>query len=268
MYEGREVFANPPVELVAVEIRFPDSARLRQPGTLDELQLALEDILPVRRAEQTTTVAVPLGGQVLSQVHEQVPLFLDRDATTSAAFRPTALTVETTHYQDFATFLGVIGRCTSVLAQQRAAPGVERVGLRYIDEIRVPDPISDAGSWEGWVSDWLLAAGRLGGSRQPSGLQGMVQFDRGDHRRLVVRYATQVGTGVVQPTSLRRRHEYPHGAFFVLDFDSFWQGSASRVDEFDPERIAELLGDLHAPVGETFQLAITDRLRDELRKVP
>ncbi|MCA1671403.1 MAG: TIGR04255 family protein, partial [Actinobacteria bacterium] len=74
--------------------------------------------------------------------------------------------------------------------------------------------------------------------------------------------------GVVQPLSLRRRHEYPHGAFFVLDFDSFWQGSASRVDEFDPERIAELLGDLHAPVGETFQLAITDRLRDELRKVP
>ena len=42
MYEGREVFPNAPVELVAVEVRFPDSARLRQPETLDALQLALD----------------------------------------------------------------------------------------------------------------------------------------------------------------------------------------------------------------------------------
>ncbi len=268
MYEGREVFPNAPVELVAFEVRFPDSARLRQPETLDALQLALEDILPIRQVQQTMTLAVPLGGQVVGQQHEQVTLLLDRTLTTSATIRPTALTVETTHYEEFDTFREVVYRCMIALAEQRAAPGVERVGLRYVDEIRVPDPIEGVESWKGWVSDDLLAASRIGGHNSPSMLQGAMQFETGERTNLVVRYATLTGTGVVDPTLLRRRHTYPAGPFLVLDFDSFWQRPPDHFDEFDPKRIAALLDTLHAPVGETFQRAITDRLREVLRKQP
>jgi uncharacterized protein (TIGR04255 family) len=266
MYEGREVFPNAPVELVAVEVRFPDSARLRQPETLDALQLALEDILPIRQVEQTMMRAVPLGGQMVSQQHEQVTLLLDRTSTTSATIRPTALTVETTHYDEFDAFREVVHRCMIALAKQRAAPGVERVGLRYVDEIRIPDPIEDVESWTGWVSDDLLAASRLGGPNPPSMLQGTIQFETGERTNLVVRYATLTGTGVVDPTLLRRRHTYLAGPFLVLDFDSYWQRPPDRLDEFEPERIMTLLDKLHAPVGETFQRAITDRLREVLRK--
>ncbi len=268
MYEGREVYPNAPVELVVVEVRFPDSARLRRPETLDALQLALEDILPIRRVEQTTTVEVPLKGATVSGQHEQVPRLLDRTATTSAAIRPTALTVETTDYRDFATFRDVIRRCSAALSEQQAAPGVERVGLRYIDEIRIPDTIDDAASWQGWISSDLLAAESLGGSQRPSTLQGQMQFETGERTKLVVRYATATGTSVVQPGPLRRRRTYPPGPFFVLDFDSFWQSAPDLIDEFDPERIGVLLDELHLPVGETFQRAITDRLREELRREP
>jgi uncharacterized protein (TIGR04255 family) len=268
MYEGREVFANAPVELVAVEIRFPDSARLRQPETLDALQLALEDILPIRQVHQTMMLTVPPGGQMVSQQHEQATVLVDRTSTTSATFRPTALTVETTHYGEFDALRDVIHRCMTALAQQRAAPGVERVGLRYVDEIRVPDPIEDVASWTGWVSDDLLTAGRLGGRNSPSTLQGTMQFETGERTTLVVRYATLTSTGVVDPALLRRRHTYPVGPFFVLDFDSYWQRHPDRIDEFDPERIIALIDRLHAPVGEIFQRAITARLREVLRKQP
>lgn len=268
MYEGREVFPNAPVELVAVEVRFPDSARLRRPETLDALQLALEDILPIRQVEQTMMLAVPRSGQMVTQQHEQVTLLLDRTSTTSATIRPTALTVETTHYDEFDAFREVVHRCMIGLADHRAAPGVERVGLRYVDEIRVPDPIKDAESWTGWVSDDLLAAGRLGGPNSPSMLQGTMQFDTGERTNLVVRYATLTGTGIVDPTLLRRRHTYPAGPFFVLDFDSYWLRHPDRIDELDPQRITDLLDQLHAPVGEMFQRSITDRLREVLRKQP
>lgn len=268
MYEGREIFPNAPVELVAVEIRFPDSARLRKPETLDAIQLALEDILPIRRVEQTMMLTVPPGGQLVSQQHEQVILLLDRTSTTSATIRPTALTVETTHYDEFDSFREIVHRCMAALAEQRAAPGVERVGLRYVDEIRVPDLIEDAESWTGWISPDLLIAGRIGGSTPPSMLQGTMRFEADERTNLVVRYATLSGTGVLEPTPLRRRHNYPDGPFFVLDFDSYWQSDPERIDEFDTQRIAALLDQLHAPVGEMFQRSITDQLRKELRKQP
>ena len=268
MYDGREVFPNAPVELVAAEIRFPDSARLRRPETLDALQLALEDILPIRRVEQTMTVTVPLGGQQVNQQHEQVVLLVNRTSTTSATIRPTALTVETTHYGEYTAFRDVVHRCVVALAEQRAALGVERIGLRYIDEIRVSDPVEDAASWRGWVSEDLLAAGRLGGSTPPSMLQGMMQFQTGEYTHPVVRHATLTGTGVVEPTLLRRRHTYPESPFFAPDFDRSWQRQPDRIDEFDTQRIAELVDQLHAPLGEVFQRAITDRLREVLRRQP
>lgn len=269
MYEGREVYPSAPLELVVVEVRFPDSARLRRPETLDALQLALEDVLPIRRVEHTTTVAVTIGeGQAVNEQREQVTRLLDRASTTSATIRPTALAVETTDYRDFADFRDVVDRCVNALAGQRAAPGIERVGLRYVDEIRVPVPIDDASSWEGWVSGDLLAAASLGGPNQLSELQGTMQFQTGERTGLVVRYASLNGEGVVQPAQLRRRHSHPAGPFFVLDFDSFWHRHPDRVDEFDPERIVELLDELHAPVGETFQRAITDQLREVLRRQP
>ncbi|MFN2418810.1 MAG: TIGR04255 family protein [Candidatus Limnocylindria bacterium] len=72
----------------------------------------------------------------------------------------------------------------------------------------------------------------------------------------------------MDPTLLRRRHTYPAGPFFVLDFDSYWLRHPDRIDELDPQRITDLLDQLHAPVGEMFQRSITDRLREVLRKQP
>ena len=93
-----------------------------------------------------------------------------------------------------------------------------------------------------------------------------MQFQTGKRTNLIVRYATLTGTGVVDPALLRRRHTYPSGHYFVLDFDSYWQRHPDRIDEFDPQRIITLLDQLHAPVDEMFQRAITDRLCDVLRK--
>lgn len=252
MSEGRVVFPNAPIELVAAEVRFPQSARLRQPETLDALQLALEDILPIRRAEQAMTADAPSTGEVMRQQHEQVTLLIDRRSTISAAIRPTALNVETTHYGEFDEFRDVVRRCTVALAEQRAVPGVDRVGLRYVDEIRVPEPIEDAGSWERWVSGDLLAARSLGGSNRPSMLQGTMRFETGEHTSLTVSYAMLTGRGVVQPVSLRPR-DTSSGPFFVLDIDSYWEPPSDQLDEFDPERIVALLDKLHPPVVETFE---------------
>jgi len=261
MSEGQAVFPKAPVELVAVEVRFRNSDRLRRPEVLDKLQRALEDLLPIRHDEQM--VAVALGGQMVDQPYEQVVLFIDPTETTSAAIRSTALTVETTRYKDFTTFRDVVYRCMVALAELQVVPAVERVGLRFVDEIRVAEPIEDAGSWEHWLSGDLLAARSIGEPNRLSMLQGTMQFETGEHTNLVVRYAMLTGPGVVQPASLRPRETAPSGPFFVLDIDSYWQPLPDHPREFDPEFIAVLLDKLLAPVEETFRRgAITNRRRN------
>ena len=261
MSEGQVVFPKAPVELVAVEVRFRNSARLRQPETLDKLQLALEDLLPIRRDEQMA--AVPLGGQMVNQPYEQVVLFIDQNETMSAAIRSTALTVETTLYKDFIPFRDAVLHCAGALAELQVVPAVERVGLRFVDEIRVKEPIEDAGSWERWLSGDLLAARSIGEPHRLSMLQGTMQFETGEDTNLVVRYAMLTGPGVVQPASLRPLETAPPGPFFVIDIDSYWQPLPDRRHEFDPEFIAMQLDKLFPPVEEAFRRgAITNRRRN------
>jgi uncharacterized protein (TIGR04255 family) len=66
VYPNREIFPNPPLALVAAEVRFTDAARLRQQQTKDEVTIALEQRFPFAEQLQQAEVDlahVPSGGQ-------------------------------------------------------------------------------------------------------------------------------------------------------------------------------------------------------------
>jgi uncharacterized protein (TIGR04255 family) len=264
-YPRREVFPYAPLQLVAAEVRYPYAPRLRQIEVLDALQIDLEELLPIRRTMQQLSLELD-SSSVVNKKNEEVFRLFNRTSTASAAITPIAVTVETTGYTEFGEFGELVRGVLAAVADRKAVVAVERIGLRYIDEVRVPAEINSARDWEGWLSDDITAVSRISPDN-PTTYQGAIEVTTGQDQKLVFRFAALDGAGVVLNEPLRRRNDPTPGPFFVIDIDSFWApGSPENYVEFDVDFIGETLASLHAPTGTVFQAALTDKLRTLFRK--
>ena len=92
--------------------------------------------------------------------------------------------------------------------------GVLRIGLRYIDEIRVPGIDSAPGDWRGYIDEHLLAAtdpAFIPASLRPSEWLGLVQYQTAPDSMLTLRYGPQSGYAVDSEGPTRRRDPHPRG---------------------------------------------------------
>jgi len=267
-----EVYPNAPLRLVAHEVRYPLSPRL---GTQDQLAVfldALDDVLPVAEmgSEQSFVLSVGGGPSVSTPPIKSVFKLASRDRTTIATVSGTNTTIETTSYRNFATFLPLASRVFDVLAGTGLIVGVERVGLRYIDEIRVPAAGNGFEVWAPYVQNALIDQVELGVNAAglvPQSWQGVVNYSAENDRGVVLRYGALEGYAVNQDGPLRITRRVAPGPFFLIDIDSYWAG-AEVTNGMDLEWLMQLSAQLHAPVRDLFEAAITDRLRDDvLRKV-
>lgn len=262
-YPQREVFPNAPLEFVACEIRVPTAPKLVREDTFEALTDELADVLPIPDEEQVQTLTV-LGGNGIET--ERRYRFLNRERTASAVVARNAVTVETTDYREFSDFRSLVLTVAEAVATTTRIVGIERVGLRYIDEVRVPEEITDASGWRSWISDEVLGVLSFAEGYRNDGFQTVLRLGGDDSTGLVLRYAAMVGAGVVGDGPLRRRAPAATGPFFVIDTDSFRTSPGPDMEEFVHDRTAEILDLLHKPVGTLFHHAITDRLREEFRR--
>lgn len=264
MYPQHENFANPPLVLVTAEVRFTDAPRLRQQETLDAVSIAFDRRFPL---------SGPLGGVSLvnagqgsaPQLAQRRGVMLRNPAGTEAlTATPTSLSYETTDYQGFDTVSGVLVEACRTLTGLDVRPMLTRVGLRYINEIRVPDPPSDVRGWSRWVEPALLAPLSLGGERPAGrGIQGATTFDL-ERGSLNARYASFAGGATNVPAHLRRRLFSPD-PFFGLDFDGFAEFGTNPAVQLDASVVGEVMPSLHAAVAAAFQRSITDDARAVFR---
>jgi uncharacterized protein (TIGR04255 family) len=262
---GKEVYPNAPLAWVTAEVRYPQSPRLRQQETLDQLQLDLEHLLPVVREEQQIVVQLgPQGPSIPDRV--QAYRLLNRDATSSAVIGPQAVTVETSAYTRSEEFLSLMGAVVDAVLRRVPLVAIERIGLRYINEVRVPESINSISDWNAWLAPPLTAATQIGGASPPVALQGAVHYRMGDQRQMAFNYASLPAGTVIGPSVMRRQEIDVQRPVFVLDLDSFWEaGSPDQALAPDGQRVRELLDDLHQPISEVFEAILTDRLRQLLR---
>jgi hypothetical protein len=242
MPDTHEIYANAPLALVAVEIRFPEASSERPlPITL---QRSFRDLLGEgwvieSHKVQQLDVAFGPGAPGSQTVRETVvPRFTVRDRTLSVAITDASLTID----------------------------GVSRVGMRYIDEIRAPGiDVNRPSAWREWLDPSLLPPkldAMVSEEYEPAAWDGVVRYGTGTNRSLVLRYGARQGYGV-EPRGVLNRPSAPSpGPLFVLDFDSFWE--PSDIPEFDPAVLIETCDALRAPVRTLFDLAVTDKLRRDV----
>lgn len=254
---SREVYPHAPAALVAVEARYPAAAALTAEQE-QALKVLVADDFPLSQPLTgfEFTVGVSAGPQASS------PRFTNRARTAAVRFGTQSVVVETTQHESFAVLRQLLG--VVVAARQEVAPvdGLERLGLRYIDEIRVFD--ADPIDWSRWINPALLGPSALVGplGMKMAEVQGVARFTLAGGRDLTLGYGPRQGHAVGDKP-LRRFPMPPPSTFFLLDIDSSWTAT-HEIPRFDPASILELCGELHGPVSTLFEEVITDRLREEV----
>lgn len=237
------------------------------PGAIAGIKKALGRQTPLLRDATMVSVAVQLGSSSPpDMVTETAPKFFSRDSATAVTIRNESIVIETTKYDRYERLRELAHLAFE--ARQVASPvdGIDRIGLRYIDEIRVPD--MDGGvsptAWSAWIDASLLGPAPLGEGLglTPAQLQGLAMFEKAPDQSLVLRYGPRDGYAV-NPDGDLKRTTTPPGPFFLVDIDSFWMAQA-ETPEPDVDWILRMCDALHAPVRALFERLITNRLREEV----
>lgn len=267
MYPNREVFPNAPLALVAAEIRFTDAARLRQQQTRDDIAIALEDRFPFAEPLQQTNFNLALGGGP-PQVQERLGVVLkNASSTESLTIMSESLTYETTAYHSFEKLLEAVTAACEALVEVKVRPAVQRVGLRYIDEVRVADTdtVTDVRQWSRWIDESLLAHLAVGPDDLPAtSTQTVSTYDLGEGRGLNFRCAALNQGTIVVPQHLKRA-AVESGPFFVLDFDGFRDFTGQDAVQLSADVVSDALSAVHVPCGAAFQRSINDEARTLFR---
>lgn len=261
----REVYPNAPIVLMVVEVRHTACE------PLDRMQVAkvsdlVRDVLPLPGELNEMSVEIQ-AGPGSAPMHRQTvatsPRWATRDRRTALTVRHNSLTLETTQYGSYERVRALLEQGLQARIAAGSPSGVERIGLRYIDEIRVPAEHGNGRpSWEEWVDPVLLGPANIGAGLERMVNEGAVVFANTDNRAVLLRYGAQDELAVQSSPDLRRPVP-PPGPLFKLDIDSFWQ-PGDEVPEFSVDAILAQADALHEPVRDVFESLITERLREEV----
>ncbi|MEU3059008.1 TIGR04255 family protein [Streptomyces subrutilus] len=260
----REVYPNSPLALVAIEVRHPTAAPLSSTQEA-EIKRGVASVTPLSKPAHVQTVTITAGLNLgKPDISTQTsPRFMSRDKALSVTFRDDALVVETTRYERYEVLRKLV--ILALKVRQNVAPvdGIERVGIRYINEVRVPY-VETPTNWQDWVQPALSGPTTL---KTPAGLdlnswQGVTLFGDPAQEAALVRHGLHEGYAVNPGGDLRRKTP-PPGPFFLIDIDSYWL-STEETPAATPENTLTCLDRLNTSARELFESVITDRLRNEV----
>ncbi len=257
-----EVYPSAPVVVATVEVRHTETSTLTQPERR-LVKEALQQWTPIQRSSKQLTVAVVQGAAApAEQSFEEFPKYFSRDSMLAISFRKEAVVIEATRYDGWRAFSEVIAAAVSARSSIGLPDAAERVGIRYLNEIRPDEPVPV--TWGLWLDSSILGPIALS---EPVGLeakqwQGLAVYGPHEGRSLVLRYAPGEGQAVEAGQELVRSRATP-GPFMWIDIDSFWTHGAS-LPEFETAVLLAKCEELHAPLRSLFEKLITPKLRDEV----
>jgi uncharacterized protein (TIGR04255 family) len=172
--------------------------------------------------------------------------------------------VETTAYPGWDKFKSIASEALAARMQVSPVDAVERIGLRYIDEVRVPNG-EDTIKWTQWLSESVMAPSPPDDVALPlAQWQGVAIYGTQPGHMMLMRYGPQNGLAVnFEGGDLRRAQSADPGPFFLIDIDSFWTPT-DELAEVDVDRVMATCEEVHQPVRSLFESLVKDKLRDEV----
>ncbi len=136
-------FEHNPLRVVVVQLRFSTEFRLSEAASLARVQDRLRERYPVVQAiQQQMSLQFAIGDRPPQRVNQPGPgpiRFIGDDGAWIVTLGPDLLSLETTAYHDWVAFRGRFGEALDAVLAEVASPLVQRLGLRFIDELKHPE---------------------------------------------------------------------------------------------------------------------------------
>jgi uncharacterized protein (TIGR04255 family) len=227
----------------------------------------LREQFPIQEPLNQMTLTVGATGPVAQQAIRQ--RFMSRDRFMSVTVGRDAVVLETTAYKTWTAFRDLFMDVLSALADSQRPDGYLRLGLRYIDEIRVPVDVPTVADWRGWVADALVEPFTIDDTASPTSATIALQYGRYPGNQILFKAAPFAsGRTVLDEGPLLSPFLTPDGPYFLLDTDASWLDQQSGVPEFDVPAMTEMFNDLHVPCKRLFERSHGPRLRSEVLDRP
>lgn len=252
------IYPHAPLRLVTIEVRFGYQPRFNQRAARDDFAQRISSGLPLLSEE---VIPAPPGQAPEAEGRTQLRATADnRSTSVSLSSYSMDLIASGEHYEGFDQLAPLLREsfeaCTSVAPETR----VQRVGVRYLNELRLP-VAAGTDSWREWVTEPVLG-GALA-LPNPTAVFSQVAFEPAEDQGLVARYGQVSGESIISDEIPLRLPTVTPGDYFMLDIDSWWQGESPRV--FDGGEFESLVRTLHAPIETFFEWSITDAARRSFR---
>ena len=260
---GDAASPNAPVALVTMEIRHPATDSLTE-SSGKELKHLLFEYLPIERQAQDMAWSMGAGGNP-TPTAERFVRYVNRDNTLAGSMKTQALVIETTAYTSFESLVDLAMRVMDARAQVSSIVGVERIGLRYVLEVRVPVGAGGRIEWANWIAEPLLGPqGVAPGGLTLTEWQGAAVYREAQPgKSMIVRYGPGLGQALDPNYHLRRTIPVQPGPFFLLDIDSFWTPVGS-IPEYNRDAVLATFQNLYEPARAVFQEMLIGRPQDDL----
>jgi len=242
-------FSRNALKVVVAQVRFPINYRLSEAGVLPALQEALLADYPIAlpRGEQIT-VAVGPGGPSITAPKQGPTQFANAARTSTVTIGEDMAGFETTAYTDWPSFLASFENVLRLLDSHFRPAGVDRLGLRFVDEIP-SDGSRTIGDWARLVGPSLLGA-EDSPARDPR-IVGTIQhvvIDMGEGDTINLRHGYSRIEGQPGPESV-----------YLLDTDASVQNVPWDIDD-----LLARAGRYHAWAWNLFIRSLTEGGRDVL----
>ena len=258
-----EVYPRAPVRFVVCAVHFPLSPSLQRADTKDAVHRRLAETFPLR--ELIPPMPAPGGRRQLAGVPPlpQKLRMMNRARTCSVTIGPRIVLIERSDHDSFDGLSGLLGQVLEALATVAAPVAISEVSLRYVNEIRHPS-VRDARDWSGLLRDSLVGPMNLldAEARQAS---AVAVYRLSDAREVRIVFGAESEGFAVDPSGPLYVEPPPEGPFFRLDIAGEWTAPGGAMPPFAVEDVLRVARDLHTPIREAFENAITDELRAHFR---
>lgn len=261
---GTAKYSRAPLVLVLAEVRHP-TVEVPTSEQMQAMKAALSDVLPLPDEGVVKSLTVQTDGRsdpTHEITQEQYRSLRSRDSRTTLTVNRASFSVETTNYKGWDSFRSLLSRVLEQRVAVGLPDGVSRVGLRYVDEVRLPEHYGTAPNWSEWLNPQTAPPMPANLNLTVAQQQAVVLYatNRPDET-LTLRYGAVNGPPAVSGPA---RPQAPGpGHYFLLDTDAAWQ-PADSIPEFEPARILDTFDRLHTDVSDLFESMLTTKVRKEV----
>ncbi|MEI6451922.1 MAG: TIGR04255 family protein [Actinomycetes bacterium] len=253
------VLENPPLVLAVCQVRFPLLLGLVSPNRLAPFQNALRSDYPIATQGTQVVFGPGVSGQPAMGEPTGQWTFGSPEGDWSVTIANDFVGLETRAYPNIDELITRMKRVLDAFVDGFGELDPQRVGLRYINEIRLGESVD----YRQAIRPELLGPLRLPDfDSVAQAVQEIILRFEGGHG-ITVRH----GLFPIGSTVLSAKASAETGPFYLLDFDAYTDRSASPDPPPDVESVCELLRDYNTGVHRLFRWAVTQRYVASLKEV-